>query len=68
MDDIRIKITTEIEGLKKIESYQMIDKKTLFEILRVCAERKTNITGLLINDITEMTPEEAEEIILSWDL
>lgn len=63
-----IKITIEVNGQKLIESYQKIEKTTYNEIVKICDERKANISDLLINDITEMTPQEAEEILFSWDI
>ena len=63
-----IKITIEVNGQKLSENYQRIEKTTYNEIVKICDERKASITDLLINDITEMTPQEAEEILFSWDI
>lgn len=62
-----IEINVEINGVR-YETTQKIEEGTYNEILKICNERKCNITDLLINDITEMTPEEAEEIVCSWDM
>ena len=62
-----IEINVEINGVR-YETTQKIEEGTYNEILKICNERKCNITDLLINNITEMTPEEAEEIVCSWDM
>ena len=63
-----IKITVEVNGKKISEQHQEIAKNTYDQIARICNERKADITDLLINDITELTAEEAEEILMSWDM
>lgn len=64
---IEIKINVEVNGVH-YEEMQEIEESTYNAILKSCKERKCSITDLLINDITEMTPEEAEEIVYSWDI
>ena len=63
-----IKITIEINNKKHSETPMQIETETFKKIQEICKERKTSIEELIINDITEMTAEEAEEIICSWDM
>lgn len=63
-----ITITIEVNG-KIIEKVNMdMDADTYNKINEICKERKYPISDLIINDITEMTPEKAEEIVYSWDM
>ena len=63
-----IKITIEVNGQKLLEEYQQIEKTTFDHIEKICEERKASIADLLINDITEMTPQDAENILFSYDV
>ena len=66
MTEIKIKI--EINNNKHSETTMQIETETFNKIQEICKERKTTITDLILNDITEITAEEAEEIICSWDM
>lgn len=62
-----IKITIEINGHNSTQTMEL-ETETYEEIERICNERKCSISDLIVNDITEMTPEQAEEIIFNWDM
>lgn len=63
-----IKITIEINNKEHSETTMQIETETFNKIQEICKERKTSIGALILNDITEMTAEEAKEIICSWDM
>lgn len=63
-----IKITIEFNGKVHTTVNQQLEDKTFEEICKICAERKADITDLLINDITEMTAAKAEEVVMGWDM
>lgn len=62
-----INITIEINGHSSTDTMEL-ETETYEEIERICKARKCSISDLIVNDITEMTPEQAEEIIFSWDM
>ena len=64
----KIKITIEINSKKHIETTLEMETEKFNQINEICNYRKTGIESLIINDITEMTPDQAEEIISSWDM
>ncbi len=64
---ILIKFNIEIEN-QKYEGTQEIEEEVFKKIDAICKERKCTICDLLMNDITDMTPAEAEKIVTGWDL
>lgn len=66
-DMIEIKITVEYEGTKAI-SIEDVPKKQFRKIEKICKDYKTDVTSLLINDISELTAEEAEAKITAYDM
>lgn len=64
----KITITIEINKKKHSQINMDIEAETFNKITEICKQRKYDISDLLINDITEMTPEEVEEILFGWDL
>ena len=68
MKEVTIKINIELAGKKKPEITFTMNEEVYNKIINICEERKADITDLLINDITEMTPEQAEEIVMGWDM
>lgn len=52
----------------RTHAFTEYDEEKWDKIAKMCDERKANITSLLESYLDGLTPEKAEEILMSWDM
>ena len=65
---IKFEIKTEGGNTKNGTIHTEYDSKKWAKIQDICNERKANITNLLESYLEKLTPEEAKNIVISWDM
>ena len=70
MKEITIKMTLKTENKNEthIISHREYDETKWNKIQKICDYQKANILDLIEEFLEKLTPEEAEKIVVSWDM
>lgn len=69
MKEINFKLEIQMENeTLKLEGFTEYDETKWKEIDAICKYRKASVFNLLEDYLNTLTPEKAEEILISWDM